>query len=71
MNPKRLFITGIPLAGKSWAGNLIATELGALHIEIDDIKTELQTDSRYKDAINFYINQNEREYYENTTHKEQ
>lgn len=71
MQPKRLFITGIPTAGKSWAGNLIATELGAIHVEIDDMRAEFQSDRRYRDAANFYLNQNEKEYYENTTHKEQ
>ena len=71
MQPKRLFITGIPTAGKSWAGNLIATELGAIHVEIDDMRAEFQHDRRYRDAANFFLNQNEKEYYENTTHKEQ
>lgn len=71
MQPKRMFITGIPTAGKSWAGNLIATELNAVHIEIDDIRVELQKNPLYKDLVNFYFNLNEKEYFENTTHKEQ
>jgi len=71
MKPKRLFITGIPTAGKSWAGNLIATELGALHIEVDDMRLELQKDPSYAKWVNFYFNLNEKHYFENTTHKEQ
>jgi hypothetical protein len=71
MRPKRLFITGIPTAGKSWAGNLIATELKAVHIEIDDMRVELQKDPAYRKWANFYFNLNEKKYFESTSHKEQ
>lgn len=70
MKPKRLFISGIPTAGKSWAGNLIATELDAIHVEIDDMRKEV-SDPVYTKWMNFYYNQNERDYYKNTTREEQ
>ncbi len=63
--PKRFFITGIPTAGKSWAGNLLANEMGAVHVEIDDIRATLQDDLRYSKWINFYFKLNEREYLKN------
>lgn len=71
MKPKRLFITGIPTAGKSWAGNLLETELGAVHVEIDDIRAVLQDDPKYQKWVNFYFNQNEKEYLTQTTPEDQ
>jgi predicted kinase len=71
MNYKRIFITGIPTAGKSFLGNKLAKEVGGICVSIDGIRASLAEDERYKKWVNFYLNQDEYTYYTTTTYNEQ
>jgi 2-phosphoglycerate kinase len=68
---KRLFITGIPTAGKSHLAQMIVSKIGGIHIDIDDIREEIAQDLKYKKWANFYLNQDEKTYYMTTTHDQQ
>lgn len=68
---KRIFITGIPTAGKSYLAKKLAEKVGGIVVSIDDLREELVKDERYKKWVNFYLDQDEYTYYTNTTHNEQ
>lgn len=65
--PRRLFITGIPTAGKSHLGRKLAEKTGGILVSIDDMRLGFSKDERFKDFVNFYHNQNETTYFKNTT----
>lgn len=67
---KILFITGIPTSGKSYLAEKIAKEIGGVHVRIDDWREEMAQDPRFKQAINFYLDQDEKTYYTTTTFDE-
>lgn len=71
MNKKRLFITGIPTAGKSYLTKKLAKEVGGICVSVDDMREELSKDERYKKWVNYYLDQDEYTYYTTTTHNEQ
>ncbi len=71
MNNKRLFITGIPTAGKSFLAKKLAEEVNGICISIDDMREELSKDEKYKKWINYYLDQDEYTYYTTTTYDEQ
>lgn len=71
MNKKRLFITGIPTAGKSYLAKKLAEEVGAVCVSVDDMREELAKDERYKKWVNYYLDQDEHAYYTTTTYDEQ
>ncbi len=71
MTKQRLFITGIPTAGKSYLGKKLAAEVGGVCVSVDDIREDLVKDGRYKKWINFYLDQDEYTYYTNTSYGEQ
>ncbi|MFW5853622.1 MAG: hypothetical protein ACOCU8_03310 [Patescibacteria group bacterium] len=71
MNKSRLFITGIPTAGKSYLGKKLAKEVGGLCVSVDDMREELSQDEKYKKWVNYYLNQDEYTYYTNTDYDEQ
>lgn len=58
----RLFITGIPTAGKSFLAKKLAEKTGGLHVCLDDIREELAKDDRYKKWTNFYLDRDEKKY---------
>ena len=62
---KRIFITGIPTAGKSYLAEKLAEKVGGICVSIDDIREELVKDERYKKWVNFYLDQDEYDYYTN------
>ncbi|MDE2188249.1 MAG: hypothetical protein KGJ35_00765 [Patescibacteria group bacterium] len=62
----RLFITGIPASGKSYLANRLAEATGGEAYFLDDLREELGGDERYKKWVNFYLDQDEKFYYENT-----
>jgi hypothetical protein len=64
---KRLFITGIPTAGKSYLAKKLANEVGGICVSVDDIREDLADDGRYKKWVNFYLDKNEFEYYSKST----
>lgn len=71
MNKKRLFITGIPTAGKSYLAKKLAEEVGGVCVSVDDMREELVKDERYKKWVNYYLDQDEHTYYTTTTYDEQ
>lgn len=71
MDKKRLFITGIPTAGKSYLAKKLAKEIGGTCVSIDDVREELSTDDRYKKWVNYYLDQDEKTYYTTSTYDEQ
>jgi len=66
MFKKRLFITGIPTAGKSYLAKKLAEQVGGICVSIDNLRIELSKDLRYERCVSFYSNQDERSYYSNT-----
>lgn len=70
-NGKRIFITGIPTAGKSYLAEMIIAKIDGVHVDVDDIREEIANDLKYKKWVNFYYDQDEKTYYTNTTHDEQ
>ena len=72
MSGKRLFITGIPTAGKSHLANRLAEKVGGLHVLGDSICDELKKESEeYRKWIDFYWDQDEHTYYTTTSHEQQ
>ena len=71
MPSPRLFITGIPTAGKSYLAKKLAKEVGGICVSIDDMREDLANDERYKKWVNYYIDQDEYAYYTTTGHDEQ
>ena len=67
---KRLFITGIPTAGKSYLVERLANEVGGIAVCLDDFREALGFDERYKKWVEFYLDQDEQTYL-NTTSPEQ
>jgi hypothetical protein len=63
MNNVRFFITGIPTAGKSYLAKRIAAETGGIAICLDNFRSELASDERYRRWVNFYRDQDEATYY--------
>jgi hypothetical protein len=68
---KDFFITGIPTSGKSYLAEKLAKETGGVHVRIDDWREKEASDPRFKQAINFYLDQDEKTYYTTTTFDEQ
>jgi hypothetical protein len=60
---KRLFITGIPTAGKSYLAQCLASEVRGIAVCLDDFRSSLVSDERYKKWVNFYSDQDEATYY--------
>ena len=71
MEKKRIFITGIPTAGKSYLGKKLAEKVGGICVSIDDFREDLAKDERYKKWVQFYSDQDEYTYYTTTTYDEQ
>lgn len=59
---KRIFITGIPTAGKSHLAKLLAEKVGGVAVNLDDLRSSIANDPRYKRWVEFYLNQDEKEY---------
>jgi len=69
---KRLFITGIPTAGKSYLADKLALTVGGIHVQVDHIRKELKNNSQYEKWANFYHKQGSGTiYYRTTTYDEQ
>lgn len=71
MDKKRLFITGIPTAGKSYLAKKLANEVGGICVSVDDMREELSKDERYKKWVNYYLDQDEKTYYTTSNYDEQ
>lgn len=68
---KRLFITGIPTAGKSYLAKLVAEKVDGLAVLLDDFRESLASDPLYKKWTNFYLDKDEKEYLTTTTPDQQ
>jgi 2-phosphoglycerate kinase len=68
---KRLFITGIPTAGKSYLAEKLALAVGGIHIQTDHIRKEFKNHPEYEKWVNFYRKQDKSAYYRTTTYDEQ
>ncbi len=64
---KRLFITGIPTAGKSYLAKKLAKATGGIAVLLDDFRESLSSDLKYKKWVDFYRDQDEKEYLTNTS----
>jgi len=64
---KRLFITGIPTAGKSHLAKKLAAEVDGIIVLLDDFRETLASRERYKPWVNFYLDQDEETYLTKTT----
>jgi len=63
----KLFITGIPTAGKSYLAKKLAEVADGVAVNMDDYRESLISDKRYQAWVNFYRNQNEEEYLKTTS----
>src|SRR3989338_5488335 len=65
------FISGIPASGKSYLAAKVAKTVGALHIEIDELRKEMGKNPELKKWVMFFWNHDEAEYWKNTNCDEQ
>ena len=63
---KYIFISGIPVSGKSYLAARVAKAVDALHIEIDDLREEMRNDMELRKWVDFFWNQDEVKYWKNT-----
>lgn len=68
---KRLFITGIPTAGKSYLAKAVAAKVAAKVVHFDKVLDNHLNDPLYEKWINFYWNQDERAYLTGTSPDDQ
>ena len=68
---KYAFISGIPASGKSYLAAKVAKTVGALHIEIDELRKEMGKNPELKKWVMFFWNHDEAEYWKNTNCDEQ
>ncbi|HEU5114410.1 MAG TPA: hypothetical protein VFT82_01430 [Candidatus Paceibacterota bacterium] len=68
---KRLFITGIPAAGKSHLAKIVAEKTGGIVVSLDDLRESLASDPHYAPWVNFYIEKDEEAYYRDTSPADQ
>lgn len=64
---KRLFIAGIPTAGKSYLAEKLANAVGGIAVLFDDFREILEEEGKYKKWARFYLDQDEKEYLINTS----
>ena len=67
---KYIFISGIPTSGKSYLAERVAQETNSLYIDIDDLRYEMAENPKLKNWVDFFLNKNEKEYWETVTPKE-
>lgn len=65
------FISGIPASGKSYLARKIAKEIGIKHICIDDWRQEMKSDLELEKWVDFFWNQDEKEYWRTTDCEQQ
>lgn len=64
---KRLFITGIPTAGKSYLAKKLAEDVGGIAVLLDSFREAMMFDDRCKKWIEFYLDQDETTYLSTTS----
>ncbi|MFA7171250.1 MAG: AAA family ATPase [Candidatus Paceibacterota bacterium] len=70
INPK-IFITGIPTAGKTYLSRKLAKATGGYCLETDALRDELVKDPKYNKWENFFDEKNEYAYYTDNDPEEQ
>ena len=68
---KRIFITGIPTAGKSYLAKRLADAVNGIHVQVDHIRKNVKDHPEYEKHVNFYYKQDKGTYYRTTTYDEQ
>ncbi len=68
---KKIFITGIPTAGKSTLAEILAKKVGGKVFSTDNLREEMKKDPIYKEWVEFYESKDEKEYYTTTSAEEQ
>lgn len=63
---KYAFISGIPASGKSYLAARVAKAVGALHIEIDELRKDMSKNPELRDWVMFFWDKDEAEYWKNT-----
>ena len=64
---KRLYITGIPTAGKSYLAQKLAEQVGGIVVKLDDYREVMAKDERFEKWVSLYWNIDEKHYYASTT----
>ncbi|MDP3947584.1 MAG: hypothetical protein Q8Q41_02750 [bacterium] len=64
---KRLFITGIPTAGKSYLAKKLAQTVNGVAVLLDDFQESLASSNEYGKWVNFYLDQDEKQYLTTTS----
>lgn len=68
---KYAFIGGIPASGKSYLAKKVAEETGIIHVDLDKLRcSEMIKNSELKPWVEFFINKDEKSYWENTSCEE-
>jgi hypothetical protein len=62
MGSPKIFITGIPTAGKSYLAKKLAKAINGIAVNLDNYRDSLESDERYRRWINFYFDQDEEKY---------
>ena len=68
---KRLFISGIPTSGKSYLAQLLAKTVNGTAILLDNYRESLSKNDMYKKWTDFYLDQDEATYLNNTSPDDQ
>lgn len=63
VSPFRIFITGIPTAGKSHLGRMLAAATEGVHVSIDKMRDAPSQTAEFYKWTNFYLDQDEYSYY--------
>ncbi len=67
MNKNYVFISGIPASGKSYLADRVAKIAGVQHIKIDDWREEIRKSPELEKWVDFFWNQDEKEYWKITS----
>lgn len=66
-----VFISGIPTAGKTYLAEKIATKTQMKVVSVDSLRSEMLNDPKLEKWANFFWNQDEEKYYNETSCNEQ
>lgn len=67
----KIFITGIPTAGKTHLAKVVAKKVHGIHVDTDEIRHVLRRNPKYKKWVDWYWNQDEYKYYTSTSYQQQ
>ncbi len=71
MKGKRLSITGIPTAGKSYLAERLAEVVRGIPVHLDDLREELSKNPEYRTWTEFYWDKDEATYYRDVSEENQ